>query len=617
MLGSVLKNLLRKNRADASTADWLVTATSLHRAGRHAEAAAVCHQRLANAPNDGNALQALAAALLAQGRSTEALTCLERVAEHMPGGADLHANIATIRSARREFEAALASYARALLLRPEWASCCVDLVSLLKGLERYDEAEDRCRMGLAHARDSGALRHALAGVLFEQGRVPEAIDELKAALAIDPSAAEVHSDLLRALNYAWDHEPAAVFREHVAWAERHAAPLASAAPHTNDPGPARQLKVGYVSPYFRKHAVTFFLESTIEHHNRAGFEIVLYADVQQPDEYSERLKSYGARWRSTVGLSDAALAQLVREDAIDILVDLSGHTPHNRLLAFARRPAPIQVTWNGYPNTTGMRAMTHRITDEYCDPPGMTEALHTERLVRLPGIYMSWRPPADAPEPGLLPALATSRVTFGSFNSCFKITAEMMELWSRVLSSVPGSRLIVMTVTGERAAARIRAGFAACGIDTDRLDIRGRVTHESFLAAHREVDIALDTYPYHGTTTTCFSLWMGVPVVTLAGATHVSRVGVSLLAAVGLDRLCAHDRDEYVQIAARLAGDVSALATLRSDLRRRVSESRLTDGAACARSLEAAYRDIWASWCASRLLVARREPPSTQAGTHG
>jgi protein O-GlcNAc transferase len=595
MLGSVLKHLLKKSpkTRTADDPDWLQNATALHQARRHTEAAGVCRARLAAHPGDLDALQALAAALLAQGLSADGLLCLREAVERAPARADLHANVASVYASRGQIDAALDSYRRALSLRKDLQDVWLQLIGLLKATDRYDEAEDCCREALAAIAQSSRLRHALAGVIFEQGRVDEAITELRVSLALDPNAPFVHSDLLRALNYADGQRPIGIFLEHRTWGERHANPLTRAAlAPKNDLASPRRLRVGYVSPYFRKHAVTFFLESVIEHHDRDAFDILLYADVARPDEYSERLKSYGAQWRSTVGASDEKLAEMVRNDGVDILVDLSGHTPSHRLLAFARRPAPVQVTWNGYPNTTGMDAMDYRVTDAYCDPPTSTEDLHTERLVRLPRIYMSWKPPSDAPEPGALPAIASGLITFGSFNSCFKVTPATIRLWSNVLTAVPDSRLVIWTVTGRRASDRILEGFAACGIDKKRLDLRPRVAHESFLAAHREVDIALDTFPYHGTTTSCFSLWMGVPVLALTGVTHVSRVGLSLLSNVGLGELAVSGPDEYVATATQLAADRDALARIRSTLRQRVASSPLTDGAACARALELAYSEM-------------------------
>jgi protein O-GlcNAc transferase len=600
MLRKIVKQLLRRaaGAASAPASQWLEQAAALQRDRRHGEAAALCRARLSTDPRDVEALQMLGAALLAQGASAEGRGCLEAAVTHAPQRADLRAQLAYVYSAGGELDLAREAYGAAVALRADVAGWWLSLVALLKAADRYDEAEHRCREALAAIGSSAPLRHALAGVLFEQGRVDDAIEALRASLALRADAPDVHSDLLRALNYSDRYAPEAVFSEHRAWDQQHARGLQSPQPFANTPEPTRRLRVGYVSPYFRKHAVTFFLESVLEHHDGSAVEVLLYADVQRPDEYSERLKSYGAQWRSTVGMKDDAMAAAVRADRIDVLVDLSGHTPGNRLLVFARRPAPVQVTWNGYPNTTGMAAMDYRITDERCDPSGATDRLHTERLVRLPGVYMSWRPPTDAPAPAALAALRAP-VTFGSFNSCFKIAPHTISLWSRILHALPHSRLVMLTVTGERAAARILEGFGAQGIAPERIDIRPRVTHEAFLSAHREIDIALDAFPYHGTTTTCFSLWMGVPVVVRVGSTHASRVGLSLLSSVGLEVLAAHDDDAFVETAVALAQDLPALAAMRAGMRERMLGSTLTDGLACARSLEHAYREMWTGWCES------------------
>ena len=604
MLGSVLKRLLRRSAlssapgAKAQSGGWLAEAVQLQQRGQHRDAAALCRSVLGREPDNTEALQLLAAALCAQGEAREGIACLRQVTELAPDAAEPYANLATVLAATGDVNGAIESYRRAVRLRAGFTDAWSNLAALLKTLGRYDEAEGACRSGLQADSRSAALHHALSGALFEQGRVEEAIGEARAALALNPDAPAAHSDLLRMLNYADGQDPAAVYRQHRAWGERHARPLEAAAPpHRNDPDPARRLRVGFVSPYFRKHAMTFFFESVAEHHDREKLEIILYADVAQPDEYSERLKSYGAVWRRTVGASDEQLARMVRDDAADILVDLSGHTPYNRLLAFARRPAPVQVTWNGYPNTTGMSGMDYRITDAYADPPGSTEHLHSEKLVRLPDIYMTWRPPADAPDVGRPPALDSGHITFGSFNSCFKITPALVALWSHILGRAPGARLMLLTINGGAAERRIRDLFAGNGIGPERLEILARVTHEQFLAAHRRADIALDAFPYHGTTTTCFSLWMGLPVVVLAGATHVSRVGVTMLRNLGLRELIAGSGDEYVAIATRLASDPAGLARLRAGLRDRMLASPITDGRSGARVLEAAFREMWTAWC--------------------
>lgn len=596
MLSRLLRRIFGARRA--RDPGWLTRAAEFQREGRYTDAAAVSEARLAVDPGDTEALQALAAAQLAQGRSHEGLALLRRAAALAPGEWQLHGMLARVHAAMGEPDEAIAGYRQALALRPDLGTEADALAGLLGSRGRYDDAEDCSRAAIAACGDSAQRRHALAAALFEQGRVHDAIAELKASRAIDPDAPDVHSDLVRALNYVADRET--VFAEHRAWALRHAEKLGENAPlHTNRPDPDRRLRVGYVSPYFRKHAVTFFLEPAIEHRDRDAFDVVLFADVARPDEYSERLKAHGAQWRNTVGASDEALARLVRDERIDILVDLSGHTPGQRLLAFARRPAPVQVTWMGYPNTTGMTAMGYRIGDARCDPPGMTERLYSERLVRLPEIYLSWRPPPDAPDPGPLPAIGAGRVTFASFNSCYKITPATVELWSRILHEVAESRLLLFAVPPGRAQSLLRERFAALGIAADRLEFRTRVSLEEFMAAHCEVDIALDCFPYHGTTTTCSTLWMGVPLVCLAGSAHVSRVGVTMLHSVGLPMLAVDTEDDYVSAACRLARDLDALAALRAGLRERMRDSPLTDGAACASALDHAYREMWRTWCSS------------------
>lgn len=613
MLANIIRRLLRR-RADNPTehqsrnsppqskaSGWIEQALHLQEIGSYPALIALCESVLARETDNVDALQLSAVALCASGRTRDGVARLRRLTELAPASADAHITLANVLAATGEADAAIASYRRAVALKPQLADAWSRLGALLKVLGRYDEAEESCRSGLSDNPRNASLYHTLSGALFEQGRVDEAVVAVRTCLEIAPELHEARSDLVRMLNYVDGISPAAVFDEHRGWGERHANALAKgAAPHANDPAPDRQLRVGFVSPYFRKHAMTFFFESVAEHHDRDRMEMFLFADVAQPDEYSERLKAYGAIWRPTVGLDDRQLADAVRKNEIDVLVDLSGHTPYNRLLAFARRPAPVQVTWNGYPNTTGMSAMDYRITDANCDPPGTTENLHSERLVRLPQIYMTWRPPLDAPHPGNLPCGHDGPVTFASFNSCFKITPTVVALWARILHEVHGAKLLLLTITSRGAQDRVRRLFSEHGIGPDRIELVPRLSHEEFLETHRRVDIALDAYPYHGTTTTCFSLWMGVPVVVLAGTTHVSRVGVSLLGNIAMEELIARNGDEYVAVAKKLASDRPTLATLRSRLRQRMLDSPITDGRAGAHALEHALRQMWSDWCAKR-----------------
>ena len=610
MLGNLLKHLLRRDApqpaapqapAVHASVDWLSEALELRQQGRNRDVATMCRAVLRSQPHNIDALNFLAAALLAQGELGAGMDCLHRVIALTPESAETHANLAAALAASGDADGAIDYYGRAVGLRADFSGAWTHLAALLKAHGRYDEAEACCRRGLQAEPGHAALHRTLAGVLFEQGRLDAAILEIRAALALDPDAPAAHSELLRMLNYSDRHDPVAIYAEHRAWAERHARALErEAPPHANDANPQRRLRVGYVSPYIHKHAVTFFLESVIQHHDRNHFELFLYADVGRPDEYSQRLQNYGAKWRKTLGLSDADLAQMIRNDAIDVLIDLSGHTNNNRLLAFARRPAPIQVNWLGFPSTTGMASMDYRITDAYCDPPGTTEHLNSEQLVRLPDIYMAWRPPEFTPDVGPLPAREAGFVTFGSFHSCFKISPTIAAIWVRILGAVPGSRLTLLAISSEAAQRHMRTLVEGQGVDPQRINFLPRLSFDEYLAAFQKVDIALDTFPYHGATTTCFSLWMGLPVVALAGATHASRADVSMLSNVGLPQLVARSGDEYVGIAAGLASNLDQLAELRANLRAMMKQSPNTDGRRCARNLENALREMWVTWCAKR-----------------
>ena len=333
-------------------------------------------------------------------------------------------------------------------------------------------------------------------------------------------------------------------------------------------------------------------------HDRAAVEVFCYADVASPDDVTERFKTLADHWRTTVGLADEAVADQIGRDGIDILVDLAGHTG-NRLAVFARKPAPVQVTWLGYPHSTGLSAIDYRLVDNVTDPTEDATPSSEQRL-RLERTFLCYGPPSDAPSPALPPCLARSTITFGSFNNPTKCSAATIETWAQVLRRVPESRLLLKGLALADPSTRkiCEDRLRGYGIPPHRLTLRGPIREQAMHLAHYdEIDIALDPFPYNGTTTTCEALWMGVPVVTLRGDRHCGRVGASLLAAVGLDDLIAGDVAEYVEIATRLAADRSRLERLRGALRAQMADSPLCDGAAFARTLEAAYRTMWRGWC--------------------
>jgi predicted O-linked N-acetylglucosamine transferase (SPINDLY family) len=408
------------------------------------------------------------------------------------------------------------------------------------------------------------------------------------------------------LHYHPGYDAKMILGELRRWNEQHAEPRKKViAPHANDRDPDRPLRIGYVSADFRQHACAHFLLPLFCHHDRRQFEVTCYADVANPDNMTQRLRDQVQCWHKINGRTDAEVSALIRENQIDILVDLAGHTADNRLQCFAGKPAPIQVTYLGYPNSTGLSAIDYRLTDAHADPPGLTDAFCTEWLIRLPQTFLCFRPSEESPVSSALPALASGQITFGCFNALAKITAEMAGIWSQILRCLPQSRLMLKCrgLSDEDARRRLRELFP--DIAADRLVLHDWIdSRRGHLALYDQVDIALDSYPYHGTTTTCEAMWMGVPVITLAGTDHRSRVGVSLMSNVGLPELIAQTPEQYVQIAADLANDLPRLAELRRTLRSRMQASPLMDAPRFARNVEAAYRQMWRTWC------------ETQAGDH-
>jgi predicted O-linked N-acetylglucosamine transferase (SPINDLY family) len=359
------------------------------------------------------------------------------------------------------------------------------------------------------------------------------------------------------------------------------------------------LRVGYVSADLRDHSVAFFIEPVLAARDRDEFHVTCYYNFPRADAVTARLRAQSDGWRDVAPLSDEALARLIREDGIDVLVDLSGHTAHNRLLTFARKPAPVQMTWLGYLNTTGLGAMDYRITDARACPPGPLDTLHSEALVRLPDSQWCYRAPAKSPEIAALPASAGKRITFGALTNLAKISAATIEVWSRLLRDDTKSQLRIAGRGMSAVEGAMRAAFERRGVAADRLELLEHGPFQDYLASHGSIDIMLDTFPYTGGTTTCHALWMGVPVVTLAGDTATSRGGASLLYAVGLPELVADTPNRYVETASALAADLGRLRALRATMRERMRSSPLMDEARFARNLEAAYRAAWRKWCES------------------
>ena len=455
------------------------------------------------------------------------------------------------------------------------------------------------RTHLAAAPADIAALSNLAGGLLDEGLVADATLLYRRALKIDPAFAPAHSGLLLALHYDPSLSPRQIADEHFRFGQVHEprTPRIDLPPRDRDAD--RIIRLAYVSPNLRRHAVAAFVAGVLRNHDRTRFQVTCYSDAPGGgDDLTATLRGYCDAWRDTSRLADDALAQRIAEDRQDILIDLTGHLGGNRLLAFARKPAPVQVTYLGYQSTTGLRMMDFRVSDAVADPPGATEHLHTERLVRLP-CFFAYDPPAGAEEVRPPPVLRQGAVTFGSLNHPAKHNDRVLACWARLLERVPGSRLMLLVASGDgEGRLMLEQRLARLGVSSDRLRLVPRRPHADYLRLYHEIDIALDPWPFSGHTTTCDALFMGVPVVTLASATYASGMTASVLMNLPMPQWIAESEARYLDIAAELAGDMTRLSAVRGELRRRMLSSPVMDAANFTRSLEQAYRWMWSQWCA-------------------
>ncbi|MFA7241702.1 MAG: tetratricopeptide repeat protein [Sulfuricellaceae bacterium] len=576
---------------------------ALFNAGRYAEIDERARLLIGRYPDYGLAWKALGASLQMQGKN--ALTVLQRAAELLPDDAEAHYNLGNTLSDLGQNEAAAASYRRALALRPDFAEALFNLGNALRDLRQFDDALAIYRRALEIRPDDAAAYNNLGNTLNDLVQFDQAMASFRRALEIKPDYLEAHSNLLFSCNLLANRPPAEILAE----ARRYGESVArKARPYKiwhNPPEPDRCLRIGLVSGDLRNHPVGYFMESilaALASHASGRLEFIAYPNHFRADELTERIKPLCHGWHSAVALSDESLAQQIRDDGIDILIDLSGHTAYNRLPLFAWKPAPIQASWLGYFATTGVTAIDYLIADPWTLPK-TEEAYFTESIRRLPETRLCFTPPDIDVAVSALPALANGHITFGCFNNLAKMNDDVVALWARVLATVPDSRLFLKAKQLQGATVRqsVNERFAVHGIDAARLTLEGYSPRAEYLAAYRRVDIVLDPFPYPGGTTSAESLWMGAPVLTLAGERFLSRQGVGLLMNAGLPEWIAADADEYVARAASHAADLQRLAALRDGLRQQVLASPLFDAPCFARHFEVALRDMWRKWCASRI----------------
>ncbi len=573
-------------------------ATILGEEGRPAEALTFLDQAIALGPNVAEAHGNRGITLMALDRPNEAEQALRRAIELDPRRAEPWYALGNLKAQQKEHPAAFEAFLKALEIDPRDGRSWTNMGIALQEMGKLDDAVAAYERARTLLPNEAPVYYNVGVAFHAQGRPMDALAANLRAIELDPHYFPAHSNLLLDMTYLEGSSAADLLEAHKNWDRAHGPLEPVARAKANGEDPERRLKIGYVSGDFRQHPVGWLLANVLPAHDKNQVEVFCYCNEPTADEVTERLKASADHWRDIVDLSDDQVAERVRQDRIDILVDLSGHTSHNRLLTFAKGPAPVQVSWVGYPSTTGLAAMDYLVMDAATVPPG-AEAGCSEAVVRLPHGRFCYAAPLDAPPVAERPE---EPVTFGSFNHLAKVGPDVVGLWAKVLDAVPGSRLVLKwkSLNEPTVRARLASAFAEHGIGADRLELRGPSSHADMLAEYGDIDIALDPFPYSGGITSAEALWMGVPVVTLPQDRIASRQTHAFLTELDLTDLAAASEDDYVRIAAGLAADSGRRAELRRTLRERMAASPMTDGARFTPGLEAAYRRMWRRWCAGQ-----------------
>jgi predicted O-linked N-acetylglucosamine transferase (SPINDLY family) len=551
----------------------------------------VCRRVVALRAESPEAHCNLGVALFQKGMYDQAVACYKAALSLRPNYLQALNNLGNALARNRDWPGAIERYRAALAIKPDMPEIMSNLADALSRVGEFDEAVDLYRGALALRPELVGTIHNLGNALLKRGDVDEAVACHKKAAALRPDDASIAGDLILATIYHPDYDSTAILDQLRKWDEKYARPLLPATPAISTPIAGRRLKIGYLSADFRDHVVGRNVLPLLREHDKEQFETFCYSNVAFPDSVTELYRTYAAHFKTILPLNDEQAAELIRQDQLDILVELALCSRGNRLLIMARKPAPIQVTFAGYPGSTGMKAIDWRLTDPYLDPPG-SDADYVARSHRLPHSFWCYDPAAfvskDDPPLAPPPALANGLVTFGCLNNSTKINDAVLALWSRVLQRLPKSRFIVNLPKG---TARRRA-MEQLAVDPGRVDFVDYQPRPQYLAAFARFDIGLDTIPYNGHTSSLDAMWMGVPVITRVGRTVVGRAGWSQLSNLKLTDLAAHSNDEFVEIAVALANDQSRLVELRNTLRQKLLDSPLTNAKDFTRGIEQAYREM-------------------------
>lgn len=588
----LLQQLTRVDRLDPE--NWVALGAVHGWLGDHAESEACCRKAVSIRPDHAESQYNLGVALRDQARFSEAIEQFSRAITLEPNYELAYDSLANALVSDNQLKEAIDIFREITQRWPHKIDMLGNLATMLQMTGQAGEALIICQQIIERNPKFYRAYDVMGNSYVSMGLFDEGVRCQKKSLELQPSDNKQRSNYLLNLNYLPHPDREEVFKSHCEWNIFHAAKTVP--DYTNDTDGDRVLRIGYVSPDLREHSVAYFIEPILAASQNLKLESFCYSDMPRPDHVTLRLKTLAHHWCDSHHFSDQQLFDQIQHDQIDILVDLSGHTANSRLKLFSMQPAPVQMTYLGYPNTTGVAGIQYRIVDALTDPDG-EERFYTEQLVRLPGCFLCYQPDDDCPEISDLPE---GSIVFGSFNNLAKVNDDVIALWARTVLSVPDSRLLIKnpSLSDQDVCEKYREKFVAHGLEKDRVELIGHTsTRQEHLKLYSRMHIALDTFPYNGTTTTCEALWMGVPVISLAGQYHAGRVGMSLLSAAGYAEWTGATEAEFIRIAGELSEDMARLSELRASMRDHLSASLLCNADSFMENLEAIYRKVWRHWC--------------------